>query len=116
MYFYKVRWYKTLSPIEKTIYIYCTNLAFLPDAAQSLEAKIHPGEKCSDKQFNNKYKYDILKLYEVSEDKESVYEEYEEGEDVNESIDLEAKAQMGIRMGRSSSMALESMSMRIVNL
>ncbi|MBW0460606.1 hypothetical protein O181_000321 [Austropuccinia psidii MF-1] len=85
--FYNLKWYKTLSPIEKRMYIDRTNVAFLPDAAQSLEAKRHPDEKCSDKQFNDKCKEDVLKLYEVSED-----EEDEEGEDGGESIDLEAES------------------------
>ncbi|MBW0517349.1 hypothetical protein O181_057064, partial [Austropuccinia psidii MF-1] len=90
--FYNLKWYKTLNPIEKRMYIDCTNVAFLPDAAQSLEGKRHPNENCSDKQFNEKYKEDVLKLYEVSEDEESVDEEDEEGEDGGESIDLEAES------------------------
>ncbi|MBW0556913.1 hypothetical protein O181_096628 [Austropuccinia psidii MF-1] len=90
--YYSQRWYKKLSPHEKRIYPDRKNVAFLPDAEDSLQPKRHPDEKCTDKQFNEKYREEVAKLFELSDEEESADEEEADAEE-GESINLEAPSE-----------------------
>ncbi|MBW0548424.1 hypothetical protein O181_088139, partial [Austropuccinia psidii MF-1] len=56
------------------------------------QAKRHPDEKCSDKQFNELYRDEVLKVFEISDDEDFAVEG-EEDEENNDSIDLEAPSE-----------------------
>ncbi|MBW0586342.1 hypothetical protein O181_126057, partial [Austropuccinia psidii MF-1] len=90
--FYKLKWYKALNPMEKRTYPDQKNVAFLPNAEELLQAKRHPNKKCSDKQFNELYRDEVLKVFEIS-DEENFAVEGEEDKENNDSIDLEAPSE-----------------------
>ncbi|MBW0578468.1 hypothetical protein O181_118183, partial [Austropuccinia psidii MF-1] len=59
---------------------------------ESLQAKRHPDKKFSDKKFNELYRDEVLKVFEIS-DEEDFAVEGEEDEENNDRIDLEAPSE-----------------------
>ncbi|MBW0476242.1 hypothetical protein O181_015957 [Austropuccinia psidii MF-1] len=68
--FYNIRWFKHLSQLQKKKIVNISSVAFLPDPEDSLKAKRHPDEKCSDRAFSKKYYDEVVGLYELQEDEE----------------------------------------------
>ncbi|MBW0504155.1 hypothetical protein O181_043870 [Austropuccinia psidii MF-1] len=90
--FYNLKWYKSLSHYEKRIFPDRKNIAFLPNAGDCMQAQRHPDEKLTDKQFNEKYRGPIEKVFEISDEGEDTDED-EDNDGDNESIDLEATSE-----------------------
>lgn len=99
--FYHPRWYNGLSAHDKEKYVKHTQVAFLPNAAESFipPPHTHPDEKLSGAKFNKKY-YDQLKSpYQLNtpgeeeDDAEGPVGRGDQGnheEEMEDSIDLEA--------------------------
>lgn len=100
--FYHPRWYNGLSAHDKEKYVKHTQVAFLPNAAESFipPPHTHPDEKLSGAKFNKKY-YDQLKSpyqlntpgEEEEDDAEGPVGRGDQGnheEEMEDSIDLEA--------------------------
>ncbi|EGG03570.1 uncharacterized protein MELLADRAFT_89943 [Melampsora larici-populina 98AG31] len=68
--FYKASWFNNLSSGQKRLIPNANQVAFLPDAAQSLfpSPQTHPDERLSDKAFNGKYLDVYLPAYELCEE------------------------------------------------
>ncbi|MBW0534012.1 hypothetical protein O181_073727 [Austropuccinia psidii MF-1] len=91
--FYNIKWFKHLSQLEKKKIVNMSSVAFLPDPEDSLKAKRHPDEKCSDRAFNKKYYDEVVGPYELQEDEESVDEEEDRNRSDDGSINLEAPSE-----------------------
>ncbi|EGG01262.1 uncharacterized protein MELLADRAFT_92532 [Melampsora larici-populina 98AG31] len=88
--FYKANWFNKLPSGQKRLIPDATQVAFLPDASQSLfpSPQTHPDERLSDKLFTAKYLNVYLPSYELY-DEDQVDEESEEGSDVESVVDRE---------------------------
>ncbi|MBW0512447.1 hypothetical protein O181_052162 [Austropuccinia psidii MF-1] len=87
--FYNPKWFNNLSTLEKHRISDSDNVAFLPDPQDLLQAKRHPDEKLSDKQFNKKYHELVIGTYDLSETEEDAEEDKDSDNSPDGSIDLE---------------------------
>lgn len=91
--FYKPLWFNKLLPGQKRVTANCSQVAFLPDASQSLKAKSHPDEKLGDNTFSGKYLEVLKQPYVISEDEEEAFEDGDDQSDSDTSIDLECPSE-----------------------
>lgn len=90
--FYDPSWFNQLPPGQKRLIVNAQQVAFLPNAALSLNPVRHPDEKLGDNQFTGKYLDIFLEAYQLSDEEEGAFdEENDSGSDT--SIDLEAASE-----------------------
>ncbi|KAG0146042.1 hypothetical protein CROQUDRAFT_93228 [Cronartium quercuum f. sp. fusiforme G11] len=76
---------KELSPTQKQLIADAKNMAFLPDASQSLLPTCHPDEQLGDAKFTTKYLDVFLEVYDLSDDKGEGFADSDEKEDSGQS-------------------------------
>ncbi|KAG0139089.1 hypothetical protein CROQUDRAFT_102216, partial [Cronartium quercuum f. sp. fusiforme G11] len=93
--FYDPEWFNQLAPGQKRLIADVKQVAFLPNAAQSLLPVHHPDEQLGDTLFAGKYLDVILEAYDLSEDDGGEFEgDGEEDFDNSDiSIDLEKESE-----------------------
>ncbi|KAG0139000.1 hypothetical protein CROQUDRAFT_55381, partial [Cronartium quercuum f. sp. fusiforme G11] len=93
--FYDLNWFKELPPAQKRLMTDTENVAFLPDAAQSLLPTRHPDEKLGDAKFTAKYLDVFLEAYNLSDDEgEDDFAGTDEDEDVSDaSLNSDSEAE-----------------------
>ncbi|MBW0527744.1 hypothetical protein O181_067459 [Austropuccinia psidii MF-1] len=64
--FYDPSWFKSHSAGQKTITADAFNVAFLPNASQSLRGAQHPYKRLGDRKFTNKYWDKLIEPYNIS--------------------------------------------------
>ncbi|MBW0588768.1 hypothetical protein O181_128483, partial [Austropuccinia psidii MF-1] len=97
--FYDPSWFNSRSAGQKTITADAFNVAFLPDASQSLRGAQHPDERLGDRKFTDKYWDILIEPYDISheipneeeldETDEETYDDSEVGSSEDESDEEE---------------------------
>ncbi|MBW0506906.1 hypothetical protein O181_046621 [Austropuccinia psidii MF-1] len=64
--FYDPSWFNSRSAGQKTLISDAFNIAFLPDASQSLRGIQHPNERLGDNKFTDKYWDQVIDGYDIS--------------------------------------------------
>ncbi|MBW0470697.1 hypothetical protein O181_010412 [Austropuccinia psidii MF-1] len=85
--FYNPSWFNSRSAGQKKITADAFNVAFLPNASQSLRGAQHPYKRLGDRKFTNKYWDQLIKPYDISHEipnEEELYETDEETYDYSE--------------------------------
>lgn len=89
--YYDPSWFNQLLPDQKRSIANIDTVTFLPNAAQSLSAVLHPDEKLGDKVFAGKYCDILVEPYELSDEEED-FEDHDKDSGSDTSIDLEAES------------------------
>ncbi|KAG0139816.1 hypothetical protein CROQUDRAFT_101016 [Cronartium quercuum f. sp. fusiforme G11] len=76
---------RELPPMQKQLIANAENVAFLPDASQSLLPTHHPDEQLGDAKFTTKYLDVFLEVYDLSDDEGKGFEDSDEKEDFDQS-------------------------------
>ncbi|MBW0589510.1 hypothetical protein O181_129225 [Austropuccinia psidii MF-1] len=87
--FYDPCWFNSLSARQKTLIADAFNIAFLPDASQSLRGIQHPNERLGDKKFTNKYWDQVIDRDDISHEIPTE----EELNDSDEELDTESEVE-----------------------
>ncbi|KAG0140879.1 hypothetical protein CROQUDRAFT_99491 [Cronartium quercuum f. sp. fusiforme G11] len=93
--FYNPNWFNELPPAQKQLMTDTENVAFLPDATQSLLPTRHPDKKLGDAKFTAKYLDVFLEAYNLSDDEgEDDFAGTDEDEDVSDvSLNSDSEAE-----------------------
>ncbi|MBW0581405.1 hypothetical protein O181_121120 [Austropuccinia psidii MF-1] len=87
--FYDPSWFNSRSAGHKTLIADAFNIAFLPDASQSLRGIQHPNERLGDKKFTDKYWDQVIDRYDISHE----IPNEEELDDSDEELDTKSEVE-----------------------